>query len=546
MSYITLKCKNCGANMSLNTESHSATCNHCGSTFLIAELLDEKDAKFIKKFSPENIEDKIMAQEALHQGETYLIQAQYEKAETSFKRAIELDENNYRCYLGVVKAKTNNLNVIPENEDYLQYASYALDLAKGDDHIFVKNELAKLKLLKREKARQKKENEEKELENEKQRLKKQGMLKITSSLVVFVSILFVGFIFLGSKFFLNIFSKNSTKTINIDSYSEFQSVFSSEKYLNYNINLDCDIDFENNELTPLGSFDKPFTGTFNGNKHKISNAVIKTSSNGEFIDCIGLFGFTKLASISNLILDNVSISTKLDTRINSSPNIGLLAGKVNATTIKNIEVKNTSSIEINFNLDHSLQLGGLVGTAENSSHVSFVSCHPQISVNTSQTTLETNSYIGCIIGLASNSIVEKTCSNSSLVATLKNSTKKLANAYLGGTIGYIQNATSQDLLNTRQNTFTGTIKANPTDLICKLSAIAGSGIKSHFKQNNNCYIEKGSFILSGTKLTKTSLYDYDSSDNFVSFYSSSDNIYQNLNSTFSTWEIEDTFEPNLI
>ena len=95
--------------MSLNTESHSATCIHCGSTFLISDILDEKDIAFTEKFTPKNLEQKMMAQDALKQGETYLYKAEYEKAENCFKRAIELDENNYKGYLSVVKAKTQNL-----------------------------------------------------------------------------------------------------------------------------------------------------------------------------------------------------------------------------------------------------------------------------------------------------------------------------------------------------------------------------------------------------------------------------------------------------
>ena len=77
-------------------------------------------------------------------------------AEASFKKAIEYDDSNYRSYLGVVKAKTENFNKIPENDDYLQYAHYAISLATGEDLTLVRSELSKIELLATEKRRQKK------------------------------------------------------------------------------------------------------------------------------------------------------------------------------------------------------------------------------------------------------------------------------------------------------------------------------------------------------------------------------------------------------
>ena len=165
MSYITLKCKNCGANMALNTESHSATCNHCGSTFLISDILDEKDSSFVSKFSSKELEQKMYATDSIKQGETFIAKCEYEKAEACFKKAIEYDDSNYRSYLGVVKAKTENFNKLPDDDDYLQYAHYALNLATGDDLTLVRSELSKIDLLETEQRRQKKifsSNEKKE------------------------------------------------------------------------------------------------------------------------------------------------------------------------------------------------------------------------------------------------------------------------------------------------------------------------------------------------------------------------------------------------
>ena len=43
MSLVSLKCKNCGSGVAYNDDAQMVTCNHCGSTFMLSELLDEKD-----------------------------------------------------------------------------------------------------------------------------------------------------------------------------------------------------------------------------------------------------------------------------------------------------------------------------------------------------------------------------------------------------------------------------------------------------------------------------------------------------------------------
>lgn len=198
MSYITLKCKNCGSNMSLNTESHSATCIHCGSTFLLNEILDEKDIAFTEKLSPKNLEQKMMAQSSIKQGENYLAQADFEKAEECFKRAIELDENNFKPYIGVVKSKTHNLNILPENDDYIQYANYALDIAEGDDLVLVKSELEKIYLLKKEVGRQKKMKKARQKQEEKFNAHRKSTSKFFTVISVFILTMFLLFLFISS------------------------------------------------------------------------------------------------------------------------------------------------------------------------------------------------------------------------------------------------------------------------------------------------------------------------------------------------------------
>lgn len=157
MSYINLRCKTCSGNMSLDLSSKNISCSHCGRNYIISDLLDDKDIKLISKMSSEELSGKINANSLIKEGESYIYQANFKKAEQSFKKAIEFDELNFKAYLGVVRAKTHNLNIIPDEDDYKEYARQAYALADADDKIYVKSELLKLGLLSFEKKQQEKQ-----------------------------------------------------------------------------------------------------------------------------------------------------------------------------------------------------------------------------------------------------------------------------------------------------------------------------------------------------------------------------------------------------
>lgn len=542
MSYITLKCKNCGSNMSLNTESHSATCIHCGSTFLLTDLLDEKDIEFTEKFSAKNLEQKMMAQGSLKQGETYLAQAEFEKAEECFKRAIELDENNFKPYLGIVKAKTKNLNSLPDDDDYIQYANYALSIAEGDDLVLVKSELAKLYLLKKEVGRQKKIKKNRQKQEEKYIANRQSESKLFSFVAICILIAFACFVFIGSGLFKSLFTnQNKTGSININSYETLKQVFSDEKYLSYNITLTSDIDCNNNEITPFGSKAKPFTGTFNGNKHKISNATINPSKN---YDNVGLFGYTMLAKISNLVLDNISVLASESTISNSTNYIGLLVGKADATKISGIEATDSCIVQAVGTLDYNLSLGGLVGNLSNTSELNNVSSHSYLNVRLTQNS-PTDIFIGSIAGSCTNSVVAKTCSNSESTVEISNTTPTFSNAYISGIVGYIQCNSTTDYNNTKNNFFSGDIKITSSGVLCNVSAIAKTNLKSTTKQNNYCLYTASSFTYNSTQVF-SSITELSENSNFVEFCMSNGTYLSKLKTTFSSWKNSTTFTPSLV
>lgn len=545
MSYITLKCKNCGANMSLNTESHSATCIHCGSTFLISDILDEKDIAFTEKFTPKNLEQKMMAQDALKQGETYLYKAEYEKAEGCFKRAIELDENNYKGYLGVVKAKTQNLNELPENDDYLQYAHYALSLAQADDYTIVESELSKIDLLKREKNRQKKIISANQKREEQMQQQKASITKISAVIAVFILIMFGMFLLISSVFTGAIFGdKDARKTINVDSYSTLKRVFSSDQYLNYEINLTKNIDCKNETISPLGSASKAFTGVFNGNKYTISNAIIEPEDDDDF-NYMGFFGHTVLAKINNVIFDNIMLSIPYEFSSESQISCGILAGKIEATTINNVEVKNTCNILINNNLDCTLCVGGLVGYSTNSSVISSISCHATISTNLTEIIKPASVYVGGVIGLSNNSYFNKCCSNGAIYSSINNTSYSSSDGFFGGIAGFVQDSSNKNISNIKSNFFSGVINVNSSRINCKISAITGTESWIATKQENYCLFLPGNFKYNNTNLQFVNLYDYNYNEYLVEFCISNSTYISELSSTFNSWNNSTTFMPTL-
>ena len=144
--------------------------------------------------------------------------------------------------------------------------------------------------------------------------------------------------------------------ISIKSLQDFVNVFSSEEYLSSIINLECDIDLKGMEWVPYGTSSNPFCGQLNGNGHKIYNLAITNATN-----YAGLFGYTKNAVISNVGLEDVSISYRAE----NGTRQGALVAYAESTYIINCY----SSGFINCsgsNGSYSVEAGGLIANTSNS------------------------------------------------------------------------------------------------------------------------------------------------------------------------------------
>ena len=102
--------------------------------------------------------------------------------------------------------------------------------------------------------------------------------------------------------------------------------------------LTADINLNNTNWTPIGNWDYTFDGNFDGQGHKIMNLKMSdnTATNGEAY--LGFFGITANNTIENLVIENVTISSK-----------GQIVAAAIAypyyTTVKNITVCGDIAIE---------------------------------------------------------------------------------------------------------------------------------------------------------------------------------------------------------
>lgn len=131
-----------------------------------------------------------------------------------------------------------------------------------------------------------------------------------------------------------------------------------------------------------------FTGTLNGNFHKISNLYINTSQIH-----VGLFGYTEGANIRNLSLTNVDIL--------STDYVGGLIGSSNNTEVKNCSVTGKVQFET--------QGGLLIGKIENSK-ISY--CH------TKGTVIANNIASGGLVGYCIHSDINNSYSTAAVSGSM--------------------------------------------------------------------------------------------------------------------------------
>ena len=167
--------------------------------------------------------------------------------------------------------------------------------------------------------------------------------------------------------YLGIDSKGRYKIASADELLWFAKLVNSGANKSASAVLVADIDLSSKEWTPIGNYttlNSVYSGTFDGNGHSIKGLSVNTSSS-----YIGLFGYTEGATILDVTLSGASVK--------AASYAGLLVGAASGTTIKNITIDATSTLQ------GTTCVGGVTGylytasTIENCHNEATITCTSQ-------------------------------------------------------------------------------------------------------------------------------------------------------------------------
>lgn len=272
----------------------------------------------------------------------------------------------------------------------------------------------------------------------------------------------------------------------VDPYTDYKKISSVSEFKNISNNLSGkyvltkDIDFQNQELTPIGS-GKAFSGVLDGNGYSISNITL-TSANGDY----GLFVFNN-GTITNLTVESASISVTA----NVTTWLGIIC-TVNNGAISKVSVNGFISFHgTNINANEITFRAGLI-TATNNGQINNCVTQGNIAGSAGSGTLHVMTF-GGVAGQSSGKIYD--CFSS---VTLSDYTQYTKKRYIGGIVG----SASGEIKNC---VFVGSVNAGVSVNV----AIAGE--KETTATETKCYAYTN--VSGGTSVTISNL-------NSTSFYTS--------------------------
>ena len=239
----------------------------------------------------------------------------------------------------------------------------------------------------------------------------------------------------GKDFIVGIYDKNSNTLISTKSFTIKDDVFSGgtgteenpyliatkddfaflrreSSYWGKNFKLVNSLDFENEEVTCIGSESNPFAGTFDGGNCYLKNFKILTPLNAS----LGLFAYNT-GTIKNLFIENETvgkIKINEDDEISYDVPIKYAGGLVghNKGSIVNCKLKNvTIYIRYDVSEDYAFSIGGLIGLtniATESTHkiekIGIDGISIKGTLNNAETQKTEQSNVGGLIGEAQTNV----------------------------------------------------------------------------------------------------------------------------------------------
>ncbi|MDR2202479.1 MAG: leucine-rich repeat protein [Clostridiales bacterium] len=140
MAVITLICKQCGGQISLDDSKRFGFCSHCGTKILLQDEINN-----ITYSTQQNItkiihgREKTEAEEFIRNGDIFLTLGETEKAAGAYKKAVEANPGDWRVWFSLVRFYTKNFTDLGDTA-HLEHLAKARAVAAGEQ----KTELEKL------------------------------------------------------------------------------------------------------------------------------------------------------------------------------------------------------------------------------------------------------------------------------------------------------------------------------------------------------------------------------------------------------------------
>ena len=185
--------------------------------------------------------------------------------------------------------------------------------------------------------------------------------------------------------------------------------------LNATIELSEDIDLAAlasrsvvSNWTPIGTSEKPFTGTFNGRGRSIKNLVLVEEEAKEGKAYIGFFGYAKNATIKDVTFENVYVNIPCLDIDHSQGHIGAVVGSLEGnSSIENVTVKGDIQVYATQTANGASRVGVVAG-GNSYGNVTIKNVHVIASEGSY---LKANNNTGAIAGQLQGKTVYENCSS---------------------------------------------------------------------------------------------------------------------------------------